>query len=98
MKYLLAIILITTIGCGAGMSETDAGPAACSVPPDTTKGYHDCGVQTASGLECLEGCGWLPSTGEGKLITGLPCTLDITVSGPETGLCVASCSDCGAGG
>lgn len=90
MRIAVAIgILVGLMGCGAEPPQ-----ATCAVPPTSVVSFGDCHKKMSDETECVTYCGQLP--GDGSAGTTLPagCQVQIGTSTPETGTCVASCSDC----
>lgn len=88
---LMIGLVIGLIGCGTGEEPPQD---ACFVPPTSNVGYQDCGVKLADGTECVAFCGQTPQ--DGAPGTSLPagCQVQIGTTTPETGTCVAACTDC----
>lgn len=96
-KISLVLVLLGVLGCGSGgEGSPDSGaPKACEVANTDVVAYQDCKTTTAEGFACVENCGRLPADGGLGTLLGNGCTVQIGTSTPVTGLCVASCEDCG---
>lgn len=87
---VIGVLLVMLAGCGDNVSPQ----TTCDVPATSVVSFGDCHRKMADGTECVTFCGQLPDNGStGTTLPG-GCQVQIGTSAPETGTCVASCSDC----
>lgn len=84
-------VLVGLIGCGSG---DEPPPTTCYVPPTSNVVSGDCKKKMSDGTECVTECGQLPQDGSPGTPLPVGCQVQIGTSSPETGTCVAACSDC----